>query len=110
VFFTCTYLAAGEFLSSDTSKGEILVFRKARKASRPKGTDEEAAKPQFDSHREVSENTITTNTEKLQNTSTFCWKNLCYDIKVKGQTRRILTEVNGWVQPGKITALMVRTS
>uniref|UniRef100_A0A0D2Y6S9 ABC transporter domain-containing protein n=1 Tax=Fusarium oxysporum (strain Fo5176) TaxID=660025 RepID=A0A0D2Y6S9_FUSOF len=34
------------------------------------------------------------------------WRNVCYDVKVKGETRRILSDVNGWVQPGKLTALM----
>lgn len=40
--------------------------------------------------------------------SMVCWKDLCYDITIKGQPRRLLDRVDGWVQPGQITALMVR--
>jgi ATP-binding cassette subfamily G (WHITE) protein 2 (PDR) len=108
VFFACTYLIAAEFFSADASKGEILIFRKAKKSRHPDATDEEAAKPQQHSQRTQNDQSTLTNSEKLSNPSTFCWKNLCYDIKIKGQTRRILSDVNGWVQPGKITALMVR--
>jgi ABC-type multidrug transport system ATPase subunit len=29
-----------------------------------------------------------------------------YDIKIKGETRRLLDHVDGWVKPGTLTALM----
>jgi len=31
---------------------------------------------------------------------------VCYDIKIKGEPRRILDHVDGWVKPGTLTALM----
>lgn len=31
---------------------------------------------------------------------------MCYDIKIKSETRRILDHVDGWVKPGTLTALM----
>lgn len=34
------------------------------------------------------------------------WRGLNYDIPVKGGTRRPLNDVNGWVKPGTLTALM----
>ncbi|KAF5656559.1 putative ABC1 transport [Fusarium heterosporum] len=109
LFFTCTYLIAAEFFSADASKGEILIFRKAKGSRRPGATDEEAVKPEQVSQRTRDAESTLASSEKLSNSSTFCWKNLCYDIKVKGETRRILSNVNGWVQPGKITALMGAT-
>ncbi|KAK1229295.1 Multidrug resistance protein [Marasmius sp. AFHP31] len=39
-------------------------------------------------------------------TSIFHWEDVCYDITIKGQPRRILDDVDGWVEPGKLTALM----
>ena len=33
-------------------------------------------------------------------------EDVCYDIKIKGQERRILSNVDGWVKPGTLTALM----
>ncbi|KAM0471305.1 hypothetical protein ACHAP7_009078 [Fusarium lateritium] len=109
IFATCAYVIAAEFFSFDSSKGEILIFRKAQKSRRPDPTDEEATKPEFQPRDTPNDDSTLSPREELANPSTFCWKNLCYDIKVKGQTRRILTEVDGWVQPGKITALMGAT-
>ena len=31
---------------------------------------------------------------------------VCYDVKIKSETRRILDHVDGWVKPGTLTALM----
>ena len=31
---------------------------------------------------------------------------MCYDVKIKSETRRILDNVDGWVKPGTLTALM----
>ncbi|KAL1899890.1 hypothetical protein Sste5346_002756 [Sporothrix stenoceras] len=36
----------------------------------------------------------------------FTWKNVVYDIEVKGKGRRLLDHVSGWVKPGTLTALM----
>jgi hypothetical protein len=40
-------------------------------------------------------------------TAIFHWKDVCYDIKIKNEPRRILDHVDGWVKPGTCTALMV---
>jgi len=37
---------------------------------------------------------------------TFTWRNVVYDIEIKGQPRRLLDHVSGWVKPGTLTALM----
>lgn len=36
----------------------------------------------------------------------FHWQNLCYDVPIKTEVRRILNNVDGWVKPGTLTALM----
>ena len=36
----------------------------------------------------------------------FSWKDVCYDVKIKGENRTILNHVDGWVKPGTLTALM----
>ena len=38
--------------------------------------------------------------------ATFLWENLGYDIKVKDGHRRLLDDVEGWGEPGTLTALM----
>ena len=39
-------------------------------------------------------------------TAIFQWHDVCYDIKIKNEERRILDHVDGWVKPGTLTALM----
>ncbi|KAI0124768.1 ATP-binding cassette transporter [Xylariales sp. AK1849] len=36
----------------------------------------------------------------------FAWKDLCLDIQVGKEQRRLLNNVSGWLEPGTITALM----
>ncbi|WAO94325.1 Hypothetical protein NCS54_01190400 [Fusarium falciforme] len=104
-FFSFTYLIAAEFFSMSPSKGEVLIFRKAHPLSKSK-VDEETGNEAVASFGEKSPDTDTLKSPAHSQTATFAWKDLCYDIVIKGQTRRILNSVDGWVQPGKITALM----
>ena len=41
-----------------------------------------------------------------ESVATFHWRDVCYDINIKGENRRILNNVDGWVKPGTLTALM----
>jgi ATP-binding cassette, subfamily G (WHITE), member 2, PDR len=36
----------------------------------------------------------------------FTWRDVCLDITIKGEPRRLLDGVSGWVKPGTLTALM----
>ncbi|OAQ96906.1 hypothetical protein LLEC1_06533 [Akanthomyces lecanii] len=42
----------------------------------------------------------------IQNTSIFTWKNLSYTVKTPQGDRLLLDNVQGWVKPGNLTALM----
>ncbi|PHH82757.1 hypothetical protein CDD82_4922 [Ophiocordyceps australis] len=42
----------------------------------------------------------------VRNTSIFTWKNLCYTVKTPTGDRLLLDNVQGWVKPGMLTALM----
>jgi ATP-binding cassette subfamily G (WHITE) protein 2 (SNQ2) len=40
-------------------------------------------------------------------TDVFTWRHLHYDVNIKkGETRRLLDDISGFVAPGKLTALM----
>ena len=34
----------------------------------------------------------------------FTWRDVSYDVQIKGHTRRLLNQVSGYVAPGKMTA------
>lgn len=117
VFFLAVYMLAAEYLSLDPSKGEILVFRRghATETGKAVGVDEESG-PSIDLRASDS---ATKETDGLGNTavessiglqqsdSIFHWSSVRYDITIKGEPRRILDHVDGWVKPGTLTALMV---
>lgn len=98
------HLFAAEFVATAKSKGEVLVFtRDAMKRDKPGDVESGTmVRPAVDSG---SDTEAVADMEKQ--TSVFHWKDVCYDIKIKGQERRILDHVDGWVKPGTLTALMV---
>ncbi|KAJ4135001.1 Multidrug resistance protein [Fusarium equiseti] len=107
LLFMGLHLIATETIASERSKGEVLVFtRQEMKKHANKGLgDEETGAvggTQLSSGNEATEEV----TDVEEQTSVFHWKNVCYDVKIKGETRRILDHVDGWVKPGTLTALM----
>lgn len=101
VFFMFTYLSATEYISEAKSKGEVLLFRRGHHA--PKASD-------IETNREVSAAAGDANGEGTaaiqRQEAIFHWQDVCYDIKIKNENRRILDHVDGWVKPGTCTALM----
>lgn len=109
VFLAICHLVTSELVASERSKGEVLVFRRGNmqkskaKQSKP---DEESTDSTIVQHDrfDSGENS---DIKFEKQTSIFHWKNICYEIKIKGQPRTILDNVDGWVKPGTLTALMV---
>ncbi|KAM0335679.1 hypothetical protein ACHAQA_000728 [Verticillium albo-atrum] len=108
IAFMIGHLVAAEYVASERSKGEVLVFsRKAMKNKTQKVQDIETAtgnRPSKDNAPTDSSTEGAADIEKA--TSVFHWKDICYDIKIKDEPRRILDHVDGWVKPGTLTALM----
>jgi ATP-binding cassette subfamily G (WHITE) protein 2 (PDR) len=118
IFFLFLYLFATEFNSATSSSAEVLVFRRghvpkqlldAEKAAKnddeaPAGVGANGAQGKDDAELEKQQD------EQVQalapQTDVFTWKDVCYDIKIKGEPRRLLDNVSGWVKPGTLTALM----
>ncbi|GAB1193523.1 hypothetical protein APSETT444_002744 [Aspergillus pseudonomiae] len=109
IFLALCQIIATELVASERSKGEVLVFRRgsSQKArTKQYQHDEERTQApiiQNEKHSEGLDSTI--GVEKQ--TSIFHWENVCYDVKIKSETRRILDHVDGWIKPGTLTALMV---
>ena len=107
------YLFATEFVSAQKSKGEVLLFRRGMVPKSKQGDDEEAKgddRPTADgvvAEKTLSGGDIPPSIQKQ--TAIFHWEAVSYDIKVKSEPRRILDDVDGWVKPGTLTALMGAT-
>lgn len=69
-----------------------------------KANDEELAAPEQATENQ-SEKEETMNVIPAQ-TDIFTWRNVKYDIEIKGEPRTLLDDVSGWVKPGTLTALM----
>ncbi|KAL2431395.1 ABC multidrug transporter C [Exophiala dermatitidis] len=106
---TTTYLVAAEFVSAKKSKGEVLVFRRGYKPAAFKEKnlrDAEAGGARTVAAQKDPNELHPISSIIQKQTAIFQWKDVCYDIKVKGGQRRLLDHVDGWVKPGTLTALM----
>lgn len=107
------YLIATEFVSAQQSKGEVLLFRRGMVPKIASEDDEEAKQDDrltpegVLAEKTLSAGDIPPSIEKQ--TAIFHWEAVNYDIKIKSEGRRILNDVDGWVKPGTLTALMGAT-
>ncbi|KAI0129751.1 ABC-2 type transporter-domain-containing protein [Xylariales sp. AK1849] len=111
LFFLFTYMVSAELVSAKKSKGEVLVFRRGYKPAQFKESkdDVEGGMMRVGPTATNERGPATTDKEVRllqEQSSVFHWNNVCYDIKIKGEPRRILDNVAGWVKPGTLTALM----
>ena len=114
--FLFTYMVAAENVSAKKSKGEVLVFRRGHKPAsfkENKGDAESGGTPVAGpaaialASEKGDGNVSDKEGGVLQaSTSVFHWKDVCYEVKIKSETRQILDNVDGWVKPGTLTALM----
>ncbi|OCK85345.1 hypothetical protein K432DRAFT_413340 [Lepidopterella palustris CBS 459.81] len=113
IVFMIAYLLASEMIPASRSKGEVLVFRRGYKpVSTVRSTDDEESAAANVVGRNNTTGESPTDVRKQnpmgiqRQTAIFHWRDVCYDISIKGKPRRILDQVDGWVKPGTLTALM----
>lgn len=109
--FLIFYMIAAELVSEKKSKGEVLVFRRGYKPAflKEQNYDSEGGKPV--GGPAVAARSDPSDSDKeagfiQRQTNVFHWKDVCYEVKIKSETRQILNNVDGWVKPGTLTALM----
>lgn len=111
-FLIGLHLITTELVSAQRSKGEVLVFRRSKmqkeKAKRHQLDEEKGPEPITENEKHDDASGSGFKVEKQ--TSIFHWQDVCYDIKIKKETRTILDHVDGWIKPGTLTALMVGLS
>jgi ABC-type multidrug transport system permease subunit/ABC-type multidrug transport system ATPase subunit len=105
IFFMATYLIGTEYISESKSKGEVLLFRRGQTPKRTGAVDDDIEMTDVSSGKNGSESGGESAAIQRQ-TAVFHWQDVCYDIKIKNEERRILDHVDGWVKPGTCTALM----
>jgi ABC-type multidrug transport system ATPase subunit len=105
IFFLVTYFIAVEVNSSTSNTAEQLVFRRGHVPAymQPggKGSDEESGAAQK-GEQEGAGDVSAIEEQK----GVFTWRDVVYDIEIKGEPRRLLDHVSGFVKPGSMTALM----
>ncbi|PYH75709.1 ABC-transporter [Aspergillus uvarum CBS 121591] len=100
--FLAVYLLATEINSRSFSRAQSLLFRHGH------------IPLAFQRYNQESEATVLSTPHEKEETEpplpphrdTFTWRNVCYDIEIKKEERRLLDNVSGWVKPGTLTALM----
>ncbi|KAL4885202.1 ABC-2 type transporter-domain-containing protein [Aspergillus karnatakaensis] len=107
-FFLAAYIISSELVRAKPSKGEILVFPRGKIPAFAKEIRRDEEVPATE---KATAATVTDQAEAhvgaiSKQTAIFHWQDVCYDIKIKGENRRILNHVDGWVKPGTLTALM----
>jgi ABC-type multidrug transport system fused ATPase/permease subunit len=102
------YMIAAELVTAKKSKGEVLVWPRSRSkdAMDTRNGDIEHASKEMPVRADGLTNHRSDALASLPKQAVFSWSDICYDIKIKGNERRILDHVDGWVKPGQLTALM----
>lgn len=95
VFTLCgTHIVATEYITAKKSKGEVLLFRRGHSPAaltHKGGSDEEIATGSIAGAEKAGY--VDASAIIKKQTAIFQWEDVCYDIKLKSETRRILDNV-----------------
>ncbi|KAI4732022.1 putative ABC multidrug transporter [Aureobasidium sp. EXF-10728] len=108
--FMAIYFVAVEINSSTSSTAEVLVFRKGHAPANLTGQVKEGNHDEETPAQGAAASNGHTEGESVNaipaQKDIFTWRDVVYDIKIKGEPRRLLDHVSGYVKPGTLTALM----
>jgi hypothetical protein len=104
IFFTSRWKQMGE-----GGRGLLIPREKQKKVSKAVVADEESQaveKPSENSGSDSEKSDATIDNQLVNNTSVFTWKNLSYTVKTPHGDRLLLDNIQGFVKPGTLGALM----
>ncbi|KUL81851.1 hypothetical protein ZTR_09746 [Talaromyces verruculosus] len=104
VFFHIVHLVLTEYVPKGQPAADVLIFRAGGVPKVPHKRDLEFGQQPFAG--EKARNLDSKIDSFLRQKDVLSWKGLTYDIPVNGGYKRLLEDVNGWVKPGTLTALM----
>ena len=98
-----------DVITAQKSKGEVLVYQRGRipDTLKQRQGDVESGLTGSEKPEKVTTGRGKEDVNIQRQTSIVSLKDVVYDIKIKGEERRILDHIDGWVKPGTLTALMV---
>ncbi|QKX61137.1 uncharacterized protein TRUGW13939_08284 [Talaromyces rugulosus] len=102
VFFLFTNSYLGEVVNWGAG-GRTITFYQKENDERKKLNEELMTTKRKRQDKELEESSSELN---ITSKAVLTWEDLKYDVPVPGGTRRLLNSVFGYVQPGKLTALM----
>jgi ATP-binding cassette subfamily G (WHITE) protein 2 (PDR) len=102
------HLIVSELVAAARSKGEVLVFKRGALRKHQKGAVVSAEEHQFPPSRRSAhaKENDSVETDVAKQTSVLHWQDVSYTVKTGGGERLILDNVDGWVKPGTLTAIM----
>lgn len=113
MFVAITIIATTGWKANAGKSGVLLIPReRAKKAQHLIADEESQGQSQADPEKKVadsgnsSDDTMVSDQQLVRNTSVFTWKNLTYTVKTPTGDRTLLDNVQGWVKPGQLGALM----
>ncbi|EAU85334.2 ABC transporter [Coprinopsis cinerea okayama7 len=106
VGFMALLLLFSEYNTSTTFDSSVTLFKRGTKRVVRSKSDEEE-KRSFDASSTSAMLSRKKGDAPLKMNDTFTWKNLNYTVPIPGEDdRQLLSNVSGYVAPGKLTALM----
>lgn len=119
LFFLAINLITAEIQRDESASGGILLFKRGRApkelqqqiGTATEGDMEKAggkpdAMPGNDDPAAAEREKEQAANKLEESTDVFTWRDVCYDVQIKKETRRLLNNVSGYVAPGKMTCLM----
>ena len=115
IFFYSLYLVTTELNSDSTSSAEFLIFRRGHVPAhlQHRSQNDEENIETTNNHEKALVGSDAVDKKLEENVraipaqkDVFTWRNVTFDIKIEGESRRLLDGISGWVKPGTLTALM----
>ena len=112
IFFVAVTAVAVEYAKPPTEGAEVLLFKRGAPSKAVQNAIEAAnsAKPETPesgaSSATVADIGPTASRMEIKSRSVFAWQHVDYTIPIKKGTRQLLNDVQGYVKPGTMTALM----
>ncbi|KAJ5350438.1 hypothetical protein N7541_008165 [Penicillium brevicompactum] len=106
-FAVLTVICTTYWKSGAGSGAALLIPREKLKSHQLVKSDEESQNREKTVARETTDGPVEVDDDNLsRNTSIFTWRNLTYTVKTPTGDRVLLDNINGWVKPGMLGALM----